>query len=91
VSSKVDVNPLNGRKTAKLVYSDGIDQVFVNVTADREHLLRGDGHIVGVYQDAVGVTQCLFAHAGVQYVVIGRGADDPVRQLSHRLYAQVVR
>lgn len=90
-SSRVVTNPLNGRKKAVLIYSDGIDQVIVQVGEEQDNVLRGEGHIVGVHQDAVGVTQCLFAHARVQYVVIGRGADEPVREVAHRLYSQVVR
>lgn len=89
-SSKVVTDPLNGDKKAVLTYSDGIDQIFMTVAAD-PGLFRPAGHTVAVHQDAVGVTQCMFVHAGVQYVVVGRGADEPVRHVARVLYSQAVR
>ena len=89
-SAKVATDPLSGEKKAVLVYSDGIDQIFVTVAADPGSF-RPVGHTVAVHRDAVGVTQCMFVHAGVQYVVVGRGSDKPVRHVSHVLYSQAVR
>ena len=87
--ARVVIDPLSGEKRGTLVYSDGIDFLAVLQSAPRSAPV-GAGHALGVYHDS-GMTQVLFRHADVEFLVIGRGAAQPVRRTAQALYAQALR
>jgi negative regulator of sigma E activity len=87
--ARVATDPLTGAKRATLVYSDGIDFLAVLQSMPRSAPI-GAGHSLGVYHDS-GMTQVLFQHAGVEFLVVGRGAVQPIRRAAQALYAQALR
>ncbi len=89
-SAAVITNLFSGAKKARLIYTDGVDHLFVIAGADTRSSL-GPGHVIGIHRDASGMTQCLFVHDQVEYLVIGRDSNDLVRPAASGLYAQVVR
>lgn len=89
-SAKTIIDPFSGAKRVVLIYSDGIDQIFVVIKKDQRASLA-EGHTVAYYRDAAGTTQCSFVDRGVEFLVVGRGFDQPLRDMVNRFYAQVAR
>ena len=89
-SAKSVTDPFTGLKKLILIYSDGIDQVFLTISSDPRESL-GEGHVFTSYRDAAGITQASFVDRGIQFVVIARGTEDAVHSLVYRLFAQVVK
>lgn len=87
--ARVVTDLVTGTKRAVLVFTDGIDRLFVaEARSDRKPL--GGGHAIAVYRD-MGLTQCLFVEAGTEYLVMGRAAESVVRTAAQSLYARALR
>ena len=88
--SRIVEDPLTGAKQSVLVYTDGVDRLFVvQSKSPQNELLRNGGHAVGVFQSQ-GMTQCLFVHRGVSRLLVGRGHAGPLKLVAQAFYAQLV-
>ncbi|MEE2887375.1 MAG: hypothetical protein VX951_08070, partial [Planctomycetota bacterium] len=85
---EVHTDPYKGKKHALLVYTDGVDHFFVrqrNVPV----VARGSDDSVA-YLDRDGITQCLFSHKGVEFLVVGRTDGVRVRDLSAGIFSRAI-
>lgn len=85
---EVHTDPYKGNKHALLIYTDGIDHFFVrqrNVPV----VARGADDSVA-YLDRDGVTQCVFSHKGVEFLVVGRSDGLRVRDLSAGIFQRAI-
>lgn len=87
--ARVVTDPVTGTKHAVLVFSDGIDRIFVVESKSGRKPLDG-GHAIAVDRD-MGFTQCLFVESGTEFLVIGRAAESVVRAAAQSLYARALR
>jgi len=85
---EVHTDPYKGNRHALLVYTDGVDHFFVrqrNVPV----VARGADDSVA-YLDRDGVTQCVFSHKGVEFLVVGRSDGSRVRDLSAGIFQRAI-
>jgi hypothetical protein len=87
-SAKTVINAYTGKQEVVLIYSDGIDQVFVIASSDPRESL-GEGHVCAFHRDAAGVAQASFVDRGLSVLLVGRGTDAAFRSLTYRMYAQI--
>ena len=86
---RVIVDVFSGERTLVFVYTDGADSTFVVQKASTKQNLV-PGNAIAVYSDA-GMTQCVFYHGGVEFLVVGRTAAQQVRSTAAAMYAQAAR
>ena len=89
-SSRIVEDPVTGAKQSVILYTDGIDRLFVVQTKSAlQELLPKGGHAIGVFQSQ-GMTQCMFVHRGVSRLIVGRGHAGPLKLVAQAFYAQLV-
>ena len=86
-SFKVLTNPYDGTEKGLVIYSDGVDDLIVQVSADANSSI-GSGHLLARYRDRAGISQYSFIDQNVQFVIAGR-SDLTAVQLAETLYQQV--
>lgn len=87
-ASKVLTDPYTGVKRAIVIYSDGVDEMFVEVAPDSRTALT-TGPTIAFFRDPAGITQCTFVDSGSQYVVVGRDTR-VVKGFASNLYTEAV-
>lgn len=87
--ARVMVDVFTGERSVVLVYTDGVDSTFVAQKASTKQNLVA-GNAIGLYSDG-GMTQCVFYHGGVEYLIMGRTAAQQVRSTAAAVYAQAAR
>ncbi len=89
--ARVSTSPFSGERTGVLVYSDGIDELFVlqGKPSPGSDLAPTDGQKIYIRREA-GVVTCHFTIDGVQYKVIGRSSGDLVRSTAASIYRRAI-
>ena len=87
--ARVMVDIFTGERSMVLAYTDGVDSTFVAQKASKKLNLVA-GNAIVVYSDG-GMTQCVFYHAGVEFLIMGRTAAQQVRDTAAAVYAQAAR
>jgi len=90
--SQVITDAFQGKKIASLVYSDGIDQIFVQQMpkpVSNKWSVRTVGDNLYVFENN-GITDFYFAHRGVDFRVIGGASRNMVENTAKAIYRQAV-
>ncbi len=89
--SQVITDAFQGRKTVSLIYSDGIDQIFVQQMPKplTNWSVRTVGDNLYVFENN-GITDFYFAHGGVDFRVIGGASRTMVENTAKAIYRQAV-
>lgn len=85
---EVHTDPYKGNKHALLIYTDGVDHFFVR-QRNVPMATRGADDSVA-YLDRDGITQCLFSHKDVEFLVVGRTDGTRVRDLSAGIFSRAI-
>lgn len=85
---EIHTDPYKGTKHALSIYSDGLDYFFVR-QRNIPLVARGADDSVA-YLDVDGITQCLFSHKGVEFLVVGRMDGLRVRTLSADIFSGAI-
>ncbi len=88
-SAEVHKEPFRGDLLAVLIYTDGIDNLFV-MERNVPVIARAAEDTIN-YLNVDGVTHCAFTHRGVSFDVIGRNDRDAVRRASVGIYRRAIR
>ncbi|MEM7199864.1 MAG: hypothetical protein AAF628_06335 [Planctomycetota bacterium] len=86
-SSRVLTDPLSGDRRAVVIYSDGVEQLFLRLEPSPSWTI-GEGHTFAKQRGPTGEVQGSFVHKGVGYLMVGR-EETTVREALLKLYAQV--
>lgn len=91
--SQVITDAYQGKKIASLIYSDGIDQIFVHQMpkpkTNNTWSVRAVGHNLYVFENN-GITDLYFDHGGVDFRIIGGASRDMVENTAKAIYLQAV-
>ncbi|MFY9342514.1 MAG: hypothetical protein WAT39_08490 [Planctomycetota bacterium] len=93
-SIQVRDDPINGRQTLEMRFTDGIDQFVVTQTPNAPDIFdglpaKGQGQTIGRYRDPA-MSVLIFWEGGVFFQVAGSGALHRLDALSRRLYLQAI-
>jgi hypothetical protein len=86
--SEVHTDPYSGAHSAVFAYTDGVDHIFVRQNSIPVVARPVDDTIA--YFDREGITQCMFTHRGVEFMVVGRSVEGLVRQTSEGIYQSAI-
>jgi hypothetical protein len=89
--SQVITDAFQGTKTASLIYSDGIDQIFVqqNPRPESSWSVQTVGDNLYVFENN-GITDFYFAHRGVDFRILGGASRAMVENTAKAIYRQAV-
>lgn len=87
--SKVLTDTLTGEKSAVLAYSDGLETLFVHERSTK-FTKRGASDEMAIFSRE-GLTQMIFKHHGVEFMVMGRLSQDRVREISVSMFSDAIR
>lgn len=88
VRYQVHTDPYKGKTHALLTYTDGIDHIFIR-QRNVPKVTRGADDSIA-YLDLDGVTQCVFTHKNVQFMVIGRSYKFRVQDISADMFTRAI-
>lgn len=89
--SQVITDAYQGNRTASLIYSDGIDQIFVQQMPESGSgwSIRAVGDNLYVFENN-GISDFYFAHGGVRFRVLGGASRVMVENTAKAIYRQAV-